>query len=83
MVSLWAIEFTFALCALGCVALSVVLTVNGNAMAGLASLGAGVVLAGLAIFLFFGCVAASKGVVLLAKKIVLWIKSIFMKKEAE
>ena len=83
VISLWAVELTFAVCALGCIALSVVLTVNGNAMAGIASLGAGFVLAGLAIFLFFGCVAASKGAVLLAKKIVLWIKSIFMKKEAE
>ena len=82
VISLWAVEFTFAVSAVGCVMLTVVLTVNGNAMAGLATLGAGFVLAGLAIFLFFGCKAASKGVVLLAKKIVLWVKSIFMKKEA-
>jgi hypothetical protein len=44
-------------------------------------LGAGFVLAGLAIFLFFGCRAATKGAWLLTKKISRGVKRLFLRKE--
>ena len=44
-------------------------------------IGACLVLAGLAILMFLGCLAASKGALLLTKKIALGIKSLFVRKE--
>jgi hypothetical protein len=44
-------------------------------------IGAGFVCAGLSIFVFFGCRAVTKAVMILTKKLVLWIKSCFIKKE--
>ena len=81
VISLWAVELSLFVSALGGVIGALALFVNGNAPLGLALLGTGLVCAGLAVFLFYGCTAASKGTVLLAKKIVSAIKSAFMKKE--
>ena len=49
--------------------------------AGLAMLSAGLVCAGLTILLFFGCMGAMKGILRLTKKITLWTKDRFIKKE--
>lgn len=79
--SLWAVELSLAVSALGAVAASVLLFVQSGAAMGLLMLGAAFICAGLAIFLFFGCLAASKGIVLLTKNAVLGIKSMFVGKE--
>ena len=55
--------------------------VGGNGIAGLLMTGAGIFGAGLAIFFFFGCKAATRGVVWLTKKIVLGLKKSLLKKE--
>lgn len=55
-----------------------ILTVKVNAIAGLAMLGAGIACAGLSIFLFFGCIEITKGLIFLTKKMILGIKSIFI-----
>ena len=57
--------------------------VRGGLTAGLISFCAAVVLAGLTIFLFFGCKALTVGAAKLTKRIALWIKSLFMRKENE
>ena len=44
-------------------------------------LSAAAVLAGLTIFMFFACRAVTKGAAVLTKKIALWIKSLFLRKE--
>lgn len=44
-------------------------------------LAAGMVLAGLAIFLFFGCKAATKGIWTLTKSAAVWTKHRFLGKE--
>lgn len=80
IIVLWAIEIAFAASALACAAASVVPAVHGSVSMGLASLGAALFLAGLSIFLFFGCKAATKGVLLLTKKIALGVKSLFIGK---
>lgn len=81
LICLWAVFAAFTVCALVCVAAGISFTVQGNGLSGLAVLAAGLVLAGLAIFLFFACKAASKGVVKLTGKIARGIKKCFMKKE--
>ena len=77
---LWAIEISLMASTLACVAGAVILAVNGQGLLGVASLGAAFLTAGLSIFLFFGCKAATKGAALLTKKIALGIKSLFVGK---
>lgn len=57
------------------------IALDGNGLTGIALVGAGFLCAGLSIFLFYGCRAATKGTVLLTKKIMLRMKSGFMKRE--
>ena len=83
IVSVWAVFAALAICALGGVAVGVIFAVVGNAFAGIAVIGAGLVCAGVAIFMFFGCKAATKGTVVLTKKIALGTKKCFVKKERE
>ena len=65
----------------GGVVSGVVIAFGGNVLAGIAVLSAGFVCAGFSVFAFYGCKAATKGMVLLTKKTALWIKNGFMKKE--
>ena len=81
VVVLWAVEVSFIASALACVASAVYLFTQGESIYALMALGAGLFLAGLSIFLFFGCVAASKGIVKLTGKIAVGIKSLFIRKE--
>jgi len=81
VVALWAAFGAFVGCALGCIAVGTVFTIGTNALTGLAIISAGLVCAGLAIFLFFGCKAATKGVIALTPKIALGIKKCFAVKE--
>lgn len=61
IVSLWAVFGSFAGCAFGGIVGGVCFALGGYSYAGIALIGAGLVCAGLAIFLFFGCKAATKG----------------------
>ena len=81
VVSLWACFASCAACVPGGAAGGVVMLFSGNTPAGLAMLAAGVVCAGLSVFAFYGCKAATKGMVLLTKKMALWMKKCFVKKE--
>lgn len=81
-VTLWSIEASFAACSLGGIISAVVFAFQGNGLTGLAVLSAGIFCAGLSIFLFFGCKAATKGILLLTKKMALGIKTLFVGKEA-
>lgn len=83
IISLWAIEISFAVCAIVLTPGSAVFFVQGNTSMGLVSLGTGLLFAGLTIFLFFGCKAATKGIILLTKKIALGIKSLFIGKDGK
>ena len=81
LICLWAVFVSFVVAAFACIAAGVVWLVQGKGPTGLAAIAAGLVLAGLSIFLFFACKAASKGVVKLTGKIARGIKKCFMKKE--
>lgn len=79
-ITLWAVFVSVAGCSLGAIASGIGFTFNGNGLTGVAMIGAGVVCAGLSVFLFYGCKAATKGILLLTKKLALGIKSCFIKK---
>lgn len=81
IISLWAVFASFIGCSIGGVLACVVFTVGGNGASSLAMLAAGIVCAGLAIFMFYGCKAATKGTLILTKKIAIWTKNCFIKKE--
>ena len=81
IISLWAILASLAVSSLAAVAAALVFAFNGNCLTGAAMFGAGIFCAGLTILLFFGCKAATKGVLLLTKNIALGIKSLLVGKE--
>ncbi len=81
IVSLWAVFVAVVACAPACVILCIVLVCTGEGVAGLALLGAGLACAGVAILLYIGCIEATKGGGVLAKKMLIAIKKIFVKKE--
>ena len=78
---LWAVELSLIAGALGALVTGVLSLFRGDSSNGLLAVGAGLALAGLSVFLFFGCKAASKGAVVLTGKIALWVKSLFLRKE--
>ncbi len=80
IISLWATEVSLIAGAFGGVILGFWSFFTGNGLQGLVLLCAGMVIAGLSIFLFFGCWATAKGVLILSKEIALWIKSLFIGK---
>jgi len=81
LVSLWAVFVSLAASAVGILAFGIFSAAKGEGIAAIALLGAGLICAGLTIFLFVGCKAAGKGVVSLTKRSILWIKSRFGRKE--
>ncbi len=81
IVALWAVFTAFAACGLAGIAAGVYFAVGGNVLTGIAVIGAGIACAGLSVFLFFGCMAATKGILKLTKKLSVFIKNRFVKKE--
>ena len=81
--SLWSVFVSLVVCAFFTVAAGVGLLFAGKGVAGIALLGAALVCAGLSIFLFFGCKAATKGVCRLAVLMVQWIKTRFVRREEQ
>lgn len=80
LISLWAIEVSFAACVLGMLAASIIFALRGKFIIAIASVGLGLIFAGLTIFLFFGCKAFTKGIFVMTKKIAIYIKSLFVGK---
>lgn len=78
---LWAVEFSFLACIPAGIVAGIVHIFDDNVFSGIAFISAAIVLAGLSIFLFFGCKAATKGTFKLTKKIALGIKNLFIKRE--
>ena len=81
VICLWAIEIAFWACALACLVGAVGLFVTKQPIPALGAIGAAMILAGLSIFLFFACKAATVGTAKLAKKIVHGIKRLFVGRE--
>ena len=68
VIALWAAFAALAVCAPACLAAGVNFAVSGNTPTGIALIAAGIVCAGLSVFMFFGCKAASKGILKLTKQ---------------
>lgn len=81
ILSLWAIEVALWISVIGGIAVTIVFFVHGNFIPALMMLGTAFLLAGLSIFMFFGCVGASKGILKLPKKASIAVKSMFIRKE--
>ena len=81
IVTLWAVFVSFVACALGSMVGGTILAIATHSLPGVALAGAGLIVAGLSVFLFYGCKVATKGTVLLTKKVGLWSVSCFRKKE--
>ena len=81
ILSLWAVEISLIAGAVGGAAAGVLLLVRGERTQGLILISAGLVLAGLSVFLFFGCRAATRGAAGLTKRIALGVKTLFLRKE--
>ena len=81
IISLWAIEISFWACVLGGIAAAIIYFIKGNILPALMMLGAAFLTAGVSIFMFFGCVEASKGILKLTKKAGVAVKSMFIRKE--
>ena len=77
ILSIWAGFASAVACTLAGAAVSVFYICSGNLLAGVAMIGAALVCAGVSIFMFFGCKAATKGVLILTKKIK-YINNIFL-----
>lgn len=80
IVSLWAIFAALIGCGVGSIISSVVFGYKGTALSGVAMLSIGFVSAGLSVFMFCGCRAATNKILILTKKIAILIKNCFIKK---
>ena len=81
IISLWAVFASLVACGFAGVVAGAVFAAGGNGLTGIAVIAAGIVCAGLSAFMFFGCKAATKGILKLTKKFAIWIKNCFIKKE--
>ena len=81
ILALWAVEAACIAGAFAGVIVGFIQIFQGNLLWGLLLISAAILLSGLSILLFFGCIAASKGALYLTKKIALGIKSLFLRKE--
>jgi len=81
IIALWSVAVSLAACVIGGIVSALVFSFTGEGLTGIAILGAGIFCFGISIFAFFGCKAATKGILILTKKIALVIKSMFVGKE--
>ena len=81
IISLWAAFVSLVASSFGGVMAGILFSIKDNLLTGIAVCGASIVCLGFSIFMFYGCKAASKGILILTKKIAIWIKNCFIKKE--
>lgn len=81
ILSLWAVFVSFASSAIFGAVFGVLSIIRIDALKGILLIALGIVFSGLSILMFFACLAATKGILILTKKTALFIKSSFIKKE--
>lgn len=81
IISLWAVFGSLGSCFLAGMIAGIIFISTENVFSGIAMIGIGIVCAGLSIFMFYGCKTSTKGILILTKKIAVWIKNLFIKKE--
>jgi uncharacterized membrane protein len=77
IISLWAVAVSLIAMLFGGIAAGVIMIVKGALWQGIATIGAGLVCAGLGILLFIGCTYVAKGTVWLTKKLITGVKKVF------
>jgi hypothetical protein len=82
IISFWAVFVSFTACSFACTVAGITLLFFTNPFTAIAMIGAGITLAGLSIFAFFGCLIATKGALILIQKASIGIRNTFSKKEA-
>ena len=82
IISLWAAQISIAVSTPTALVCAVGYFCGGEVISGIAMIGGALVLAGLSIFMFYGCRTATKGTLALTKKIAIGIKKRLSKKEA-
>ena len=70
IISLWAVQASFSISSVGGIVMSLIYLVQGHGASAAMMLSCSLVVAGLAIFFFFGCKAATKCILLLTKNVV-------------
>lgn len=80
ILSLWAVFVSFIVSALFGAVCGVLSIICSNSLKGISLIGLSIVSLGLSILMFFACLAATKGILLLTKKTAIYIKSSFIKK---
>ena len=80
IISLWSVFISLVGCAIGGILGGILFAVEGNIYSGIAMIGAGIICIGLSIFAYYGCKAITKGFLILTKKMILSIKSSFVKR---
>lgn len=68
IISFWGIFVSFIGCAFGCIVAGIIFACLGKIPVGVAVIGVGMVCVGLSIFMFYGCKASTKGLIILTKK---------------
>ena len=81
IISLWAVMVSVGATVIAAIVLGFVAIIYGNTLPGIALFGLSLFCAGLTVFCFFGCKAATKGTIFLTKKSLLGIKYLFVGKE--
>ena len=81
IISIWSVFVSLVCCVMGLITAGIALALGANAPTGIAFIGTGIACAGISVFLFYGCAVATKGVLLLTKKITFGIKNCFVGKE--
>lgn len=81
LVSLWAVFGSLVVGAVSGVLECAIFAAGGSGASSLVMLATGLVCAGLSIFMFYGCRAATKGILVLTKSTAVWIKKCFIRKE--
>lgn len=81
VVSLWVVFLCVSVCVIGCAGLGICSICAGSGLSGVAVIASSVICAGCAILMFFGCKAATKGILRLTKDIAVWLKLRFTRVE--
>ena len=81
IIPLWAVTIALGASTFALLVCGIITIIKGNVLSGIVMLSVACIASGLSIFFDYGCKWASKGIVLLTKKIGLWIKKLFIKRE--
>lgn len=74
VISLWAVFVSILCSGFACIGVGIGFANSSEFVSGFFMIGSAFVLAGLSIFLFFGCRLITNGLLILTKNIVLWLK---------